>query len=181
MRERLLSLVSGVNADLRHVIPGGRILDAGCGVGRDALAFARLGYDVVAFDASLEMVRLTRARVGPHVPVHLMRFEEVAWCGEFDGVWTCASLLHVPSISFAEVGSRVVDALRSGGAWHMSFKLGQGERFTNGRLFVDHTQENLSEALTGWSIRISEMWISEDVRPGRKQERWVNAVAVRSP
>jgi ubiquinone/menaquinone biosynthesis C-methylase UbiE len=50
---------------LRHVRPGGRILDAGCGPGRDALAFADRGYEVVAFDASEAMVRLARERVGP--------------------------------------------------------------------------------------------------------------------
>src|SRR3954454_19928170 len=42
---------------LRYVRPGGRILDAGCGPGRDALAFAERGHEVVAFDASEEMVR----------------------------------------------------------------------------------------------------------------------------
>ena len=49
---------------LRRVRPGGRILDAGCGVGRDALAFAERGFEVVAFDASEEMARLARERVG---------------------------------------------------------------------------------------------------------------------
>src|SRR3712207_7267921 len=41
---------------LRRVRPGGRILDAGCGTGRDALAFVQRGFEVVAFDASAEMV-----------------------------------------------------------------------------------------------------------------------------
>lgn len=80
---------------LRHVPPGCRILDAGCGVGRDALAFAGPGYAVVAFDASAEMVRLTRERVAGQAEVLHMRFEDVAWREEFDGIWACASLLHV--------------------------------------------------------------------------------------
>lgn len=164
---------------LRQVKPGGRILDAGCGVGRDALAFAKLGYEVVAFDASEEMVRLARERVGSRIPVHLTRFEEMTWRSEFDGVWACASLLHVPSASFAEVASRIVEALRPGGAWHMSFKLGEGERVARGRLFVDYTEETLHRALIGLPIEISEIWTSEDVRPGRSGERWLNAIAVR--
>jgi SAM-dependent methyltransferase len=164
---------------LRHVVPGGRILDAGCGVGRDALAFSRRGHEVVAFDGSEEMVRLTRERVGSRIPVHLMRFEEVAWYSEFDGVWSCASLLHVPLASFAGVANRIVDALRPGGAWHMSFKYGQGERTTDGRLFVDHTEETLRRALTDLPLEIREIWISEDLRPGRTGERWLNLTAVR--
>ena len=85
---------------LRHVKLNGRILDAGCGVGRDTVAFADRGYEVVAFDASEELVSLARGHVGPRATVHQMRFEDVAWKGEFDGIWACASLLHVPLASF---------------------------------------------------------------------------------
>jgi 2-polyprenyl-3-methyl-5-hydroxy-6-metoxy-1,4-benzoquinol methylase len=63
---------------LRHVPPGGRILDAGRRVGRDALALAEQGYSVVAFDASAEMVRLARERVGGRGEVLRMRFEDMA-------------------------------------------------------------------------------------------------------
>jgi 2-polyprenyl-3-methyl-5-hydroxy-6-metoxy-1,4-benzoquinol methylase len=80
---------------LRHVPASGRILDAGCGVGRDALAFAEHGF-VMGFDASAEMVRMARERVGDLAEIRQMRSEEVAWREEFDGVWACASLLHVP-------------------------------------------------------------------------------------
>src|SRR3954470_4490971 len=64
---------------LRHVRPGGRILDAGFGVGRDALAFVERGFSVVAFDASAEMVRLARERVAGRAEVLQMRFEAVDW------------------------------------------------------------------------------------------------------
>jgi 2-polyprenyl-3-methyl-5-hydroxy-6-metoxy-1,4-benzoquinol methylase len=39
---------------LCYVRPKGRILDAGCGAGRDAAAFAARGHEVVAFDACEE-------------------------------------------------------------------------------------------------------------------------------
>ena len=54
-----------------------RILDAGSGSGRDALAFRLLGHDVEAFDASPAMVAATQARAG--IPTRQMRFEEFAW------------------------------------------------------------------------------------------------------
>jgi 2-polyprenyl-3-methyl-5-hydroxy-6-metoxy-1,4-benzoquinol methylase len=60
---------------LRYMPPGGRILDAGCGAGRDALAFAERGYEVVAFDASEAMVTLASERVGHRAIVHLMTFQ----------------------------------------------------------------------------------------------------------
>jgi SAM-dependent methyltransferase len=119
-----------------HVRTGERTLDAGCGVGRDAVAFADRGYDVVAIDASEEMVRLARDRVGDRAAEHLMPFHDVQWRNEFDGIWTCASLLHVPAASFADIAMRLVGALPPGGAWYMSFKFGRGERTAGGRLLL---------------------------------------------
>jgi 2-polyprenyl-3-methyl-5-hydroxy-6-metoxy-1,4-benzoquinol methylase len=165
---------------LCHVRPAGRILDAGCGVGRDALAFVRRGYDVVAFDAAEEMVKLARARVDRRAAVHRMRFEDVEWRGEFDGIWACASLLHVPAASFPTVAASLAEALRPGGACYMSFKLENGERVVAERLFVDHTEETLRGVLAGIPIQIVDVWESTDVRPGRGSENWLNAIAVRA-
>ena len=61
---------------------------------RSAEANFWLGYEVVTFDTSKEMVRLARARLGGRADVHLLRFDDVSWRGEFDGIWACASLLH---------------------------------------------------------------------------------------
>lgn len=166
---------------LRYVRPYGRILDAGCGVGRDTVAFADRGYEVVAFDASEELVSLARGHVGPRATVHQMLFEDVAWKGEFDGIWACASLLHVPLASFTGVVSRLAGALRPDGAFYMSFKLGEGERVNGGRLFVDHTEESLRCAVQTVPLALVETWLSEDVRPGRHGERWLNAIAIARP
>jgi SAM-dependent methyltransferase len=161
----------------RHVRPGGRILDAGCGVGRDARAFAQRGYEVVAFDASEAMVRLARERVGDLAIVHLMRFQDLQWHNEFDGVWTCASLLHVPKPSFPDVATRLAMALRPGGALYMSFKLGTEVRLADGRLFVDHTTATLRQMMALVPVTIDETWISDDIRPNRQNEYWLNAIA----
>ena len=96
---------------LRYMPPGGRILDAGCGAGRDGLAFAERGYEVVAFDASEAMVKLASERVGNRAIVHLMTFQELNWQHEFDGIWACAPLKHVPQTSFIDVVARLASAL----------------------------------------------------------------------
>ena len=44
------------NKFLPYIPEKGKILDAGCGSGRDIKAFSKLGYQVTAFDASIEMV-----------------------------------------------------------------------------------------------------------------------------
>ena len=126
---------------LSRVPPGGRILDAGCGSGRDTLAFHNKGYDVVSIDASAKMVELAKLLTGR--PVFRMRFQEIQWVEEFDGIWACASLLHVPKIEMDQVWRRLINALKPGGAWFMSFKKGQGESIRKGRFFNDYEEQEL--------------------------------------
>jgi len=162
---------------LRRLPLGGRILDAGCGVGRDALAFAKRGFAVTAFDASAEMVRRASERVAGRAEVRQLRFEDVAWCAEFDGIWACASLLHVPPTGFQGNASRLATALRPNGVCYMSFKHGSGERIVGGRLFSDHTEESLRAVLRTTGFTLSEVWITNDVRVEHAGLNWLNVIA----
>ena len=157
---------------LSRVPPAGRILDAGCGSGRDAFAFAELGYSVLAIDASLELARLAREYVAGRAKVQRMRFEEIGWTDEFDGIWACASLLHVPLADFPTIVGRLAAALRSGGVCYMSFKYGEGECVNGGRHFTNHTEDFLRAVLTGTAFALSETWVTNDVRAGRSEEHW---------
>lgn len=61
-------------------LPGGaRILDAGCGSGRDAKAFAERGHQVVAFDASPELARLASAHCGLPVCAPTLSARSPTW------------------------------------------------------------------------------------------------------
>jgi 2-polyprenyl-3-methyl-5-hydroxy-6-metoxy-1,4-benzoquinol methylase len=160
---------------LRHVQPGGRILDAGCGSGRDALAFANAGFEVTAIDASAEMAMLASRHTG--LDVRQMTFAEIPWKGAFDGIWASASLLHVTLAELPSTISRLAAALRTGGALFASFKEGLTERQHRGRHFTDLTLEGLATLLrqSGGLVLVDE-WTSRDVRPGRAEERWVSAI-----
>ena len=98
---------------LAHLKPGAHILDAGCGSGRDAKAFAVAGFKVTAFDASAELARLASAHCGFEVAVR--RFEDIDEAEAFDGIWCCASLLHVPLSAIPTTLDRLWCALRPGG------------------------------------------------------------------
>jgi len=159
---------------LPHVARGGRILDAGCGSGRDARAFLEAGYAVEAFDGSVEMAR--RASIHTGLPVRHMRFDEVEWTGEFDGIWACASLLHVARADLPATMARLVRALKPGGVMFASFKEGDREREQGGRRFTDLTEAALSSLLTGLGMEVIGLLSNADGRPGREGERWVSAV-----
>lgn len=152
-----------------------RILDAGSGSGRDALSFRMLGYAVEAFDISPAMVAATREHAG--VEAKQIGFEDFAWDHQFEGIWACASLLHVAESSLPEVINRLVDHLTPGGALYLSFKLGTGERVKDGRRFTDMTEYSLATLLDGCaSLRVPDIWQSQDCRPDRAAELWINAV-----
>jgi hypothetical protein len=105
------------------------------------------------------------------------RFQDLHWQNEFDGIWICASLLHVPKTFFTCVATRLAVALRPGAVWYMSFKIGIGERVAGGRLSVDHDEEMLRVSLAAAPIDIIDTWLSTDIRPGRSNEQWLNLVA----
>ena len=155
-----------------------RILDAGSGSGRDALAFRLLGYDVAAFDASPTMVAATQVHAA--VPTRLMRFEDFDWGHPFEGIWACASLLHVAGVDLPSVIDSLAAHLVPGGALYLSFKRGTGERVKDGRRFTDMTAESLTALLDRSGVLGGpDIWESSDCRPDRASELWVNAVVVK--
>ena len=160
---------------LEHVPEGGSILEAGCGSGRDALAFAQAGYAVTAFDGSARMVELATAHTG--LPVLHKRFDEVDWVDAFDGIWSCACLLHVPRSELHGVMARLARALKPGGGWFMSFKYGDSERFGHQRHFTDMNEALLAAAIADVDLTVADLWVSDDDRPERQGEKWTNAIA----
>ncbi|WP_418162500.1 class I SAM-dependent methyltransferase [Pantoea vagans] len=187
--------------------PGARILDAGCGSGRDVKAFSEMGFDVEAFDASVELVELARQLSGK--PVAQMRFQDVDVVERYDGIWCCASLLHVSEAELPGVMTKLAMALKPGGVGYLSFKHGRGEREKDGRRFTDMDRAGLqklverintpggdpltknmteikseagSEDITvkRFALEIDKIWQTGDVLIGRGDEVWLNAIIRKS-
>ncbi|MDA9924795.1 class I SAM-dependent methyltransferase [Verrucomicrobiales bacterium] len=160
---------------------GAMILDAGCGSGRDARAFLDAGYEVVAIDASRGMAEQARERLA--VEVEVMRFEEMSFREEFDGVWACASLLHIPTRDLPGVLEKMEMALKPGGTLYLSFKRGEREEDRMGRRFQDMTRQGLIELLGGFDrMNLVEIWEGKDARndPSEDHPTWVNGLFSRS-
>ncbi len=154
---------------------GARVLDAGCGSGRDSLVFLAKGHDVTAFDASEAMSRLASGRLG--FPVLRMSFDEVEFEDAFDGVWACASLVHVPRQDLSGALRRLARALKPGGVLYASFKYGDAETVRGGRLFSDYREETFKDMLRNTpELRPIELWRTPDVRPERPDTVWLNVL-----
>ena len=161
---------------IQRLPEGGLILDAGSGSGRDTLAFVQRGYSVEAFDASPALCKLSTEFTGIRAKVR--RFQEVEEKREFDGVWACASLLHVPETELVGVIFRLFRALKPDGVLYMSFKHGAGERVSeDGRLFVDMTEERLRRVIRRFEdLRVERIWRTVGEGKFEGQGEWLNAL-----
>lgn len=162
------------NRFIKYLPDGGRILDAGCGSGRDSKAFIMRGYSVVAIDASREMCKRAAEILGQEV--WQMKFEEMSFEDEFDGVWACASLLHVPEKQMEGVIEKIKKGLRPEGIFYASFKYGEGETEKGERGFTNYTENSVCALMEQAGFRVLECDISYDVRPGREDEKWINVI-----
>jgi 2-polyprenyl-3-methyl-5-hydroxy-6-metoxy-1,4-benzoquinol methylase len=172
--------MGSLHKKFRAYLPkGGSLLDAGCGSGRDSLAFKKLGYNVYAFDVSEAMVEATKKLAD--VKVEKMSFQDMQYDRKFDGIWACASLLHVPRKELCSAFNTLSENLEDGGVLYASFKYGCNEREKDGRYFNDLNEELLEEFIKNSSdLEIVDTYITGDVRPGREKEKWLNALIIKN-
>src|ERR1700674_115794 len=175
--------------------PAIKILDAGCGTGRDTLAFVEKGYAVTAIDASPAMLRECREKLKAAVDNPRsaamraaavasecveMTFDEARFRNEFDGVWAAASLLHLPVRQMEEDVPRLIQALKPNGVCFMSFKYGSGEREFDARFYSYLNKAKVRKLLKPIrGAEIVEMWLSDaagkDLSP--RAEGWASILA----
>ena len=104
------------------------------------------------------------------------RFEYLDGEAEYDGIWCCASLLHVRKTDMAAVMRRLERLLKPEGAIYVSFKKGNSERVKDGRFFNDMTLETCEKLLQESGFEVVELYENGDVLEGREDEKWINAV-----
>lgn len=160
---------------LQYVPAGGKILDFGCGAGRDTKYFLSKGYIVEATDGSEELCKIASAYTG--IAVKKMLFHELNKVEEYDGIWACASILHVAKQELPAIIQKMADAVKSNGVVYMSFKYGEFEGVKNGRYFTYLTEEAFEKLIEHTpALRVEKLWITTDVRAGRDVERWLNVI-----
>ncbi len=160
---------------LENLPIGSKILDAGCGPGRDTKNFILKGYKLTAFDASKEMVENATEYSG--IKVHQKKFQDIKYINKFDGIWACASLLHVPFSEMKNVISSLSRALKVNGIFYLSFKYGDKEVFRNGRHFSNFNEKTFTDFISDFpEFTITKMWKTGDLREGREDEQWLNVI-----
>ena len=130
------------------------------------------------FDGSLELCKIASEYSG--IAVKHMYFHELNAVEQYDGIWACSSILHVPVDDLPNILIRLYRALVVGGCLYTSFKYGDFSGDRNGRYFTDFTESGFRDLLSNIpGFRIVESAITGDVRAGREQEKWLNLIIKR--
>ena len=160
---------------LKYLKPGARILDFGCGSGRDTRYFLDRGFKADAIDGSEELVKIASEYTG--IVVKQMYFQDLDENEAYDGIWACSSILHLAYEELEDVFVKMARALTPGGVLYTSFKYGTAEGERNGRYFTDMTEEKMNELLNDVNaFNIMDIWVTADVRPGRAEVKWLNMI-----
>lgn len=125
-----------------------RILDLGCGPGRDLRAFAALGHEVTGLDGAERFVELAREHSGCEVwHQDFLRLDLPP--GRFDGVFANAVLFHVPSQELPRVLRELAATLKPGGVLFSSNPRGDNaEGWSGNRYGAYYDLERWRELLT---------------------------------
>ena len=152
------------------------ILDAGCGSGRDTLYFIKRGYKVTAFDNAPSLVNLASKLTGQEVLQ--LSFMDIDFDSQFNGVWACSSLIHLPIDELHDALSKLSRSLKTDGVMYASFYYGIGEKNRDGRIFYDLDENGCDEVLRQHpELSVIRCWKGSDLRPGGSDEKWLNLLA----
>ena len=157
-----------------------KILDVGCGSGRDSVFFANQGFEVVAIDGSQHVIDLAK-QTDTRIDWQCLRFHEIAkqsWQNQFTGIWACASLLHVPFEELPQILNDLIGCLKPNGVLYASFKYGNSEREKGGRFFCDINEERwqlIENQLN--NAKTLKFWQTIDNRKNL-QDIWFNLILI---
>lgn len=161
---------------LKLVPKDGKILDLGCGSGRDSMNFMKLGYEVTSVDGAKKLAKKASVLLGKEVIVST--FEELELKEKFHGIWACASLLHIKREDLKIVLNNLYNNLDDNGVFYMSFKYGEKEYVDDkNRYFNCFTDESIISFINeNTKYNILGLYITED-KLGRVNEvKWVNLI-----
>lgn len=146
------SLQENYDRFLSHIPKEGYILDFGCGSGRDSKYFLEKGYKVEAIDGSIEMCKLASKYINQNVKC--MMFDDLNEENLYDGIWACASIIHVEKENLPDILKKIVKALKTNGVIYTSIKKGSGYQIKEGKYYNHVTLEEINDVLKDLNMNV---------------------------
>lgn len=176
-RETIGQDMTAVHNQFLGLLPEhGHILDLGCGSGRDSKRFLEQGYRVTAMDGCPAMAEQAAAYIGQQVLI--LQAQDLSAKCEYDGIWACASLVHLAPCELPGTLRRLAGALKPDGILYLSFRNGIKEGYDDlGRYFNGCTGSQLREMLeASTGIEIIRITETLDMKK-RPLHHWLNVFA----
>ena len=160
---------------------GARLLDLGCGGGKDAGDLDRRGYRVVGLDRTSALLLAGRRRY-PSLPLVRADLRAIPFQAmSFDGLWAAASLMHLPKPEARRILADICKLVRPGGLFAATVTYGVksclvADGWVPGRYFARWKKDELARAVrrAGWTI------LELNVITNRERKgRWLNLLAQR--
>jgi len=155
------------NIFLSYLSENCHILDLGCGTGRDSKYFIDKGYEVTSIDGSKEMCKIAKSLLNREV--EQINFLDINYKNEFDGIFACASLLHLSNEDLIIVLKKISNALKTNGILYTCFKYGNSTRVDNGRFYNDMNEQKFLDIIKNIEdLIIIRTWITEQYKSDTK-------------
>lgn len=169
-----ITMIGTYEPFLKRLPKDAKILDLGCGTGRDSLYFKKLGFQVVALDGSKEMCKIAEKNLNQKVIC--TTYENMDLNEQFDGIWACSSLLHLTEEDLINILKKLENYLQEDGILYASFKKGTNEEIENGRYFYYLTEEKWKKIEANLNYATEEMYYTKSVVKGHEDISWINLI-----
>lgn len=149
-----------------ELINGTKILDLGSGSGDNALYFVKKGYDVDCLDISENLLEFCKKKGLPTIKADIenLNLEK----SKYDGIWSVASLLHIPKTKIRNVLNDISEILKEEGVLHICLKKGEGERY------VEDNTNNSKRYFVFWKSEEFLKYVPENLKLIEKDEVTAN-------
>jgi ubiquinone/menaquinone biosynthesis C-methylase UbiE len=145
-----------------------KILDLGCGYGRDTQTFVDLGFDCYGVDLSEKMIERAKSRV-KKAKFFVMDILDLDFADKFfDGIWCNATIVHISKKDIDQAFNQIYKILKHNGFFHFNLKEGTGEKFEADerykgiKKFYSYYSENeIKDLLKKHGFEIIESWHKE--------------------
>ena len=182
--ERYESVVSDLSAHFADSFSkGGKILDIGCGSGRDLAVLHKLGFDCYGVDPVLKFVEIAQ-RLHPELENRIALGKlpdlQVPFNGNFDGVLCSAVLMHIEIEQLPATATAIKSCLKLGGRLLYSVPskrtdVVESNRDANGRLFIPDQADRLNSMFSSIGFNEIASWNNSDSM-GRDSVEWVSVL-----
>lgn len=167
-------------------LPHSKLLDIGCGSGRDLSILNSFGYDCYGVDPTSEFVDLAQQahpELKGRIAIGSLPSLSPPFCGDFDGILCSAVLMHIAIENLESSAHAIKNCLKIGGRLLYSVPTKRldvvaEDRDANGRLFIPNQSQRLLAIFESIGFVELKTWTNADSF-GRDAVEWVSALLER--